>query len=322
MNSAAEQILGCREKDVRGIVAEKIFPKPHPLAKQFVDVQEIKTEIAMTAGGPYYELQIMPLQSHHGVLAGRLCMFYDITERKQVEQQRLELTVERERVRLLQQFISHMSHDLRTPLTSLKLTQYLLRKDLAGQHSDRLDSLEGQTRRLTEMVESMLTLLRLEGNGLENLFDVDVNDILRCVIEANQLLATKNGAQLQFNPNEDLPHILANKDELILAFSNMVVNAIHYTPGGEISISTVQENDRIGVRVRDRGIGISAEDLPHIFERFYRADGARGTQNGGLGLGLTITKTIIDRHSGTIDVESQLGQGSEFSVWLPLVHAG
>ena len=103
-----------------------------------------------------------------------------------------------------------------------------------------------------------------------------------------------------------------------MALSNLVLNAIYYTPGGEITISTLRDQDRVVICVHDKGIGIAAEDLTHIFERFYRADDARGTQNGGLGLGLTITKTIIDRHAGTLNVQSRLGEGSEFSIRLPI----
>jgi signal transduction histidine kinase len=225
-------------------------------------------------------------------------------------------------VQLLQQFISHMSHDLRTPLATMKVTQYLLRKELAGQNSVRLDSLEQQTERLTEMVESMLTLLRLEKDEPIDLHDLDVNDLVNDVIECNRALAVTSKAQIYFVPGKGLPQSLGNKDELTIALSNLLINAIRYTPAGsDIKISTLRDADRIVIRVCDNGIGISPEDLPHIFERFYRADQARGTQSGGFGLGLTITKVILDRHSGLIDVQSTLGEGSEFCVQLPIAKA-
>ncbi len=322
MNHAAEQILGCSEKAVIGKPAVDFLPHQYPILGEFGEAKEIKIEIAMTELGPYYELQITPLHNRRSELVGRLVMLYDITARKQIEKQTLELTIERERVQLLQRFISNMSHDLRTPLTSMKVSQYLLRKELAGQHSVRLDSVEQQTERLAEMVESMLTLLRLEKDECSDLFNLDVNDLVNYVIEFSRPLAGKTGAQLHFSPGKELPQVLANKDELTVALSNLLVNAIRYTPsGGEISISTICDADRIVICVRDNGIGISAEDLPHIFERFYRVDPARGTQTGGFGLGLTITKTILDRHAGIIDVQSQLGEGSEFSVRLPIAKA-
>ncbi|HVU10162.1 MAG TPA: ATP-binding protein, partial [Phototrophicaceae bacterium] len=272
----------------------------------------------------YYELQISPLRSYHDELAGRLIMFYDITERKQVEQQTLELAMERERVRLLQQFVSHMSHDLRTPLASMKMSHYLLRRELerAGNDTERLDNLDQQTERLIEMVESMLTLLKLEEEELDSQPNVDVNELVGYAIVRNQKLADERQAQLRFNPGTDLPPVRANREELALALSNLVTNAIHYTPVGEITISTLRDGDRVVIRVRDQGIGIAAENLPRIFERFYRVDDARGTQHGGLGLGLTITKTIVDRHAGTIDVHSQPGEGSEFSIRLPMAKVG
>ena len=246
-------------------------------------------------------------------------MLYDITERKQIEKQNLELTIERERVQLLQRFISDMSHDLRTPLTAMKVNQYLLRKELAGQHSPRLDSLTQQTERLANMIESMLTLLRLEKDELADLTELDVNELVADAMARNSGLATTSGAQIQFNPGNPLPRVLANKDELTLALSSLLVNAIHSTPsGGQITIYTTHDEGHIVIRVCDNGVGISAEDLPHIFEHFYRVDEARGTQSGGFGLGLTITKTILDRHAGTIKVQSKLGEGSEFSLQLPI----
>ncbi len=319
MNQTAEQLLGCYERNVIGKPAIDIFPPQFHFSEKLWEAMEIKTEIAMSEAGSYYESQVNPLHNHRGDLVGHLMMLYDITERKQIENQSLELGIERERVHLLQRFISHMSHDLRTPLTSLKVTQYLLRKELTGEHTIRLDALAQQTERLTEMVESMLTLLRLEKDELGDLLGLDINELIGYVIERNQVLAGTSGAQLHFNPGKDLPQILANKEELTLALSNVVVNAIRYTPsGGEIKIHTLQNADRVIIHVQDNGIGISGDDLPHIFERFYRVDSARGTQRGGFGLGLTITKTILERHAGDIDVKSQLGEGSEFCVRIPI----
>lgn len=322
MNHEAEGLLSRSEKDVLGIPAVNAFPKYNPILGEYWDRKELKTEISIMELGSYYELQITPLHNRRGTLVGRVIMFYDITERKQVEQRTLELTIERERVLLLQQLISHMSHDLRTPLTSMKVTQYLLRKELAGQHSARLDSLAHQTDRLAQMVENMLTLLRLEKDELSDQFDLDMNDLLTYVIAQKRELAVAHSVQIQFNPCEGLPHVFANKDELLLAFSNLLLNAILYTPsGGKIIISSVCENASVVIKICDNGIGISPDNIPHIFERFYRVDDARRTQNGGFGLGLTITKTIVNRHAGTIDVQSKLGEGSEFSIQLPMAKA-
>ncbi len=322
MNRQAEQITGRTEKQVLGLLTLDAFPHQQHIVKQFQGVMEIKTEVAITETGPYYELQITPLYSNHSELSGQLIMLYDITERKQVERQTVELTLERERVRLLQQFISQMSHDLRTPLANMKVSQYLLRKELAGQHADRLESLENQTDRLTEMVESMLTLLRLEEEEVDNQLAVDVNELVGYAMVRNQKLADERGSQLQFNPANDSTQVLANSEELSLAISNLIVNAIHSAPNGEIKISTVRDGSWVVVRVCDSGVGIANDDLMHIFERFYRVDSARGTQNGGLGLGLTIAKTIVERHAGSIEVHSRLGEGSEFSIRLPAANAG
>ena len=322
MNREAEQITGRTEKEVLGLLALDAFPHQQHIVKQFQGVMEIKTEVALTEAGPFYEFQITPLYSNQNELSGRLIMLYDITERKQVERQTVELTLERERVRLLQQFISHMSHDLRTPLANMKVSQYILRKELAGQHADRLDSLEKQTDRLAEMVESMLTLLRLEEGEIDSQLAVDVNELVRYAIVRNQKLADERGSTLQFDPAKDGTRVLANSEELSLAISNLVVNAIHSAPDGEIKISTAREGTWVVVRVCDNGTGIAADDLMRVFERFYRVDSARGAQNGGIGLGLTIAKTIVERHAGRIDVQSRIGEGSEFCIRLPAADAG
>ncbi len=322
MNPTAERIVGYSADEVLGKEAEQAFPQHHAIVKQLQGIDDIKTEIAMSETGPYYEFQITPLRSHRGELAGRLVMFYDITERKRMEQQALDLAMERERVRLLQQFISHMSHDLRTPLATMKTSQYLLRKALDGQHSARLDVLDRQAERLNEMVNSMLTLLKLEENDLGSLLKVNVNDLIGYVIERHRTLAGEHGTQLRFSPEPDLPPILANREELDLALSNLLVNAIHYTPsGGEVTVMTLHDENGVTIAVRDTGDGIAEEDLPHIFDRFYRADDARGTGKGGFGLGLAIAKVIVDRHAGAIAVRSRSGEGSEFRVRLPLAKA-
>ncbi|MBI1281215.1 MAG: PAS domain-containing protein [Anaerolineaceae bacterium] len=318
MNSTAEKILKLKENEIIGKLALDVLPQQFAVLGTLQDSKELKTELEMTKEGSFYELQITPVRNRRDEWVGRLVLLYDITARKQIEKQTLELTIERERVQLLQRFISHMSHDLRTPLTSMKVTQYLLRKELAGQHSIRLDSLMQQTERLTEMVESMLTLMRLEKDELGDLFSLNVNELITNVIDRNQALADAAGAQIHFDSGVDLPNVLANTDELTLALSNLVVNAIRYTPsGGEITVSTTLDANHVVIWIRDNGIGISEDDLPHIFERFYRADSARGTHSGGFGLGLSITKTILERHDGSIGVQSHLGEGSAFCVRLP-----
>ena len=116
-----------------------------------------------------------------------------------------------------------------------------------------------------------------------------------------------------------MPYIPANHEALQRAISNIVLNALAYTPeGGQITVSTAFENQQIAIRVTDTGIGIPPEDVPHIFERFYRADKARNTDKGGMGLGLSISRQIVQAHHGTIDVMSTPDQGSVFTIRLPV----
>ena len=172
------------------------------------------------------------------------------------------------------------------------------------------------------MVNSMFTLLKLEENELGSLLRLNVNELIGYVIERHRSLAGDHGAQLRFDPEPDLPPVLANREELDLALSNLLANAIQYSPsGGEVTVMTEHDENGVTIAVRDTGSGIAEEDLPHIFDRFYRADAARGTGKGGFGLGLAIAKVVVDRHAGAIAVHSRSGEGSEFRVRLPLAKA-
>jgi signal transduction histidine kinase len=212
-----------------------------------------------------------------------------------------------------------MSHDLKTPLTSMKTTQYLMRRELNGEAAARLDMLDYQTERLNEILENMLTLLRLDDDNRADLHQFDVNQLLLPVVQRYTNRVQKGGALLEFVPGTDLPPILADNEELDIALSNLLDNALQYTPdGGSIIVRSLRENGQVKISVRDSGAGIAEEHLAHIFDRFYRADTARGTEKGGSGLGLTIAKRIVERHGGEIRVSSQLGEGSEFQLLLPV----
>lgn len=249
-----------------------------------------------------------------------VCVGRDITERKQTEQQRLELAIARERTDLLRELITNLSHDLKTPLSVINSSTYLLERVTApDKQKQQLAIITAQTRHLAKLIQDILALAELDSTSELVFRPLDVNRVFhdielrfRSVTEQKQLTMV-----LELVPT--LPSIQADEGELQRALLNLVENAVHYTPaGGVISLFTYQHDDSLVVEVRDTGIGISEVDLPHIFERFYRADKARSTDTGGAGLGLAIVKQIVDLHRGRITVESTLGAGSTFRVFLPL----
>ncbi len=245
-----------------------------------------------------------------------------ITERKRAEQEQLELQLERERINILRQFVSAASHDLRTPLSIMTTSLYLLRKtpdeDKRAAHLTRL---EQQLKFVNQQLENMFKLLKLDlGDVLFEFEACDLKTLLRELVDKNQTPVRRKNQQLEL-ALEELPLlILADKVEFGLALQNLIENAIRYTAKeGRIRVTASAQDGQARVEIADTGVGVSAADLPHIFERFYRADKARGTDMGSSGLGLPIARKIIEAHQGTIEVESVLGKGTTFHLRLPLI---
>jgi PAS domain S-box-containing protein len=251
----------------------------------------------------------------------RVVAMRDITERKRVENERIQLITETERSRVLRQFISDASHDLRQPLATMNTSLYLLRRksnDL-GEAAIHVDTLDGQLAHLTRLLEDLFAMSRLDEPELYmERAPLDLNQLVMRVVQELVPIAVQKKQQLRFDAKV-LPSVLADQVDLRRAITHLVTNALSYTQaGGQITVRTILENQKVIVEVQDTGIGIDPDDLPHIFERFYRADLARQTETGGSGLGLAIVQKIIENHSGTIDVESHLGAGSTFRISLPL----
>ncbi len=244
----------------------------------------------------------------------------DITERKRAEQQRLELKTEKQRVDVLQRFISDASHDLRTPLTSIKTSLFLLQQlDDPEKHKKHLTVLERQTEHLECLLEDMLCMSRLDRvTGLE-LAKLNLNLMVADVLTNQSTLAYNKGQNINFAPVHDLRSVEGNKEYLCQAVEILVLNALHYMPdGGTMTVRVYEQEQSDVVEIQDTGMGISPEDLPRIFERFYRGDKARGTYTGGTGLGLAIARRIVELHRGNIEVECEKGKGSTFRVVLPV----
>jgi two-component system phosphate regulon sensor histidine kinase PhoR len=217
-------------------------------------------------------------------------------------------------------FISNISHELRTPLASLKALADTLRDGaLEDPPAARrfLDRMEVEVDALTQMVQELLELSRIESGqvGFE-IAPVPVADVINPPLERLRPQAERADLQLSIDLAPDLPPVLADAERMRQVITNLVHNAIKFTPpGGEVAISATAGQDEVIISVRDTGVGIPADDLPRIFERFYKADRARS--GGGTGLGLAIAKHIVLAHGGRIWAESVEGRGSTFSVALP-----
>lgn len=245
----------------------------------------------------------------------------DITERKASETQRHSLELEQEKVKLLQGFIRDASHDLKTPLAAIKLKVGLLRrvKDPAD-WTRHLDGLEERTDYLDQLIDDLFTLSRLE-SGAPAFAPQDMHRILRDVYETTQPLANRKNLSMRLNLcDSDSLVVMGDPHELNRALTNLTVNAVRYSQEGWVELRTKRQNDHTCViEVEDTGIGIDPVEQTSIFERFYRAANAREKKIEGTGLGLSIVRAIIERHHGSVDVESHLGKGTVFRVQLPMI---
>lgn len=217
-----------------------------------------------------------------------------------------------------QRFLGDVSHELRTPLTVIKGNIGIIRK--FGPDEESLSGVEGEVDRLTRMVGDLLLLNQAESGMMPlDLVKVDLDGVLLEVIQQLHVLA---GKKVKLNlVSIDQARVNGDHDRIKQVFLNLISNAISYTPkGGKVDISLEKKEGQAVVIISDNGPGISAEDLPHIFERFYRGDKSRThTATSGFGLGLSIAKWITEKLGGKIEVESQLKVGTKFIVYFPLI---
>ena len=226
----------------------------------------------------------------------------------------------------LRRFTADASHELKTPLAVLRADVERAMMETSSQ--ERMVALEEalqETRRMTDLVESLLTLARADEGRFDLLREpVELQPLVQEVYETALILGEAQGVTVNLPFTTDVV-VLADRTRLRQLFLNLVTNAIKYTPaGGKVELGLGRHPDNVTFAVRDTGIGISAADFPHIFERFWRADRVRSrmSERGGFGLGLAISQWIAQAHGGTLTASSRLGRGSLFTVTLPILNDG
>lgn len=245
----------------------------------------------------------------------------ELEERKLMEQHVIEIALEREKVRLLEEFLRDTSHDLRTPLTIISTSSYLLRRSESPEKRlVALDKIDTQVQHLQKTFDALHTLVSLEANAELTLRALDLRQLVKDLLE--RLTPDMQRAQLTLDlhlvPEQHFPLVMADAYYLEQAINALLQNAIHYTPsGGQIHIHFKQEANYLVLSIADTGIGIAPENLSRIFQRFYKVDSSRSLKSGGPGLGLSVARKIIETYHGMIRVESELGKGSCFSIHLP-----
>lgn len=254
-------------------------------------------------------IKAIPLEPSY---PGSLAILHDISHLKAMDKMKTKL-------------ITDLSHELRTPLAALKLYSELIQMSPPEKHKDYIDQILQLIDHMTVLINNIIEVAKLEAGKVELMLKpLELNQFVKNTVEKHQGEAKKRSHQIEVRLSADNPTVMADSHRLEQVLDNLVCNAIRYTPdGGHITISTDirEEEDRLWgvIEVADNGIGIPEEELPHIFERFYRGEEARSRGVSGSGLGLSITKELVELHGGKIKVKSKVGEGSTFTVMLPLI---
>ncbi len=242
---------------------------------------------------------------------GIILVIHDVTQSYELDRSRRE-------------FVANASHELRTPLTTIRMVLEAISDDEAITQNTMIKSFltmaENESSRMESLIKNLLTLSRLDSRTMQ--FDkkpLNITESLTEIAKTMALTAEKKGHTLSFDGSFAPVTIFGDKIRVEQTIINIVSNAIKYTPdGGEIRLSLTAEDGVAKIAVRDNGIGIPKEDLPHLFERFYRVEKARNSDKGGTGLGLAIAREFALAHGGDITVESELGKGTTFTILLPI----
>jgi histidine kinase len=258
------------------------------------------------AGGDYRRRIMMPGQDELGVLARAFNHMSEALER--TERRRLEA-------------IGDLAHELRTPLSSIKsLMEGLVDGVLAAEPATFL-SVQREVARLQRLVHDLEELARVEaGQSPLDLRPVNLAELLQAITDRLRPQFEDKGIRLHVEVPQGLPRVRADAGRLQQVLLNLVGNALRYTPcGGQVTVSAGREGQQMVLRVHDTGIGIAAEHLPFLWERFYRVDKSRTSASGGSGIGLTIARHLVEAHGGRLWASSPgPGQGSTFACTLPL----
>ena len=247
-----------------------------------------------------------PLVGDDGVLTNIITTIRDITRFRQAEE-------------LKSTFISVISHELKTPVALIKGYASTLRREDASWErdviQDALTVIEEESDRLTDLIENLLDASRLQAGGLRiNPSDLSLPDLVKRIIERLQTQTDKHTIIMEFP--DDYPIVYADEKRIAQVLTNLISNAIKYSPGGEIKVRSRVLDDQVIICVSDEGPGISPDDLPHIFDRFYRASDAIKLTKGA-GLGLFLSKSIIESHNGRMWADPEAGKGAKICFSLP-----
>ena len=312
INPEAQRLLN--RKFVDDIVFNKFFKEINAditlEALQYMPTDE-GIERQITLGKNTLQLSFAPVEQGSGD-GGFIVIIHDVTRHEKLERSRRE-------------FVANVSHELRTPITVIKSYSDILADSPDADPETRvrfLDTISSETDRMAKIISDLLTLSSLDEktNYTRPAEEIDVRNMIENLVDRLAPQAKKREQTLTYTPINDVPKIRGDRGALDRVFTNIISNALKYTPsGGKIEIFTSKVYNDIMIKVSDTGIGISKEQLPNIFDRFYRVDKARSRDRGGTGLGLAIAKqTIESTFHGKILISSELNKGTDVTVTIPI----
>ncbi len=284
--------------------------EPDNAAADCPEYSDIEKVLLDHSGNSNLKAKSFPLRDNEGLLLGKIIVIHDVTHYMEVD-------------RLKSEFVSHVSHELKTPLTSIKGYVDNLRDRIVGDLNERqeeyLERVGKNTDRLIRMIDDLLNISRIESGKMTlNFSHLIMSELIEEVSRGLRPLATQKKIEMSFMKSDGDGLVMADRDKIEQAVINLVNNAILYTPpGGKVMISMEHDLGYIKTSIRDTGIGIPTEEQPLIFDRFYRLEKDSILEPRGTGLGLYITRNVIEMHGGKIWVTSEVGKGSEFTFTLP-----
>jgi two-component system, OmpR family, phosphate regulon sensor histidine kinase PhoR len=310
-NTTSQSIFNFSERDAIGKTLIEIFfnYEIEQLFQKSITSGRKETALIDTTLGQFLRVVAVPLKTEK--ISGGLLIFQDLTEMRSLQTMRRE-------------FVGNVSHELRTPLAGMKAIVETLQEGAIDDKPvarDFLTKLSFEVDKMTQMVAELIELTHIEtGKSKLVMESLDLNSVIAEVI--SRMIPQAQRKEITITPSlkENAPLVRADRERIQQVFSNIIHNAVKFTPqNGAIRVETDYTPARFIVYIRDTGIGISKEDLPHIFERFFKADKSRS--QSGSGLGLAIAKHIIQDHEGEIWVESQEGKGTTFGISIPLLNS-
>jgi two-component system phosphate regulon sensor histidine kinase PhoR len=313
INAALEEMFHLKSEDLVGRSSLEVlrhFPVIEFIRTVLDQKKSQSRELAIRVPEEkWFHVQASVPPDHREAKVFVVFVFHNITEIKRLE-------------RVRKDFVANVSHELRTPLTSIKgYVEALLdgAKDDPERNAEFLDVLKKHTDRLNNIVSDLLTLAQIESGqtGLQYQ-TIGLSDLIERAVSMLKPMADRKRQRLSMFIGADLPVIKGDPEKLTQVLTNLIDNAIKYTPEkGSVSVEAGPVGDGLEVTVSDNGLGIPPKDVSRIFERFFRVDRARSRDLGGTGLGLSIVKHIVESHGGSVRVESEPGKGSRFIVFLP-----